>query len=726
MGRKRKETTDAEAARINAERYAAHKEAMAQRSRERTAAGADIGAIPEIADIARRERCRTSLYDFCQTYNPEAFSLPWADYQRESIARIEEAVRFGALYALAEPRGGGKTTRCRMAALWALSYGWSRYVFLIGSNAEKATDNLAAIKTYARFLPEYAADFPEISYPVQRLQGRANRAAGQTCGSEPTLIEWTGDRIVLPTVPPPANWPAHWPLRADGMVPTSGSAVSVSGLTGEGIRGSLLTLSTGESIRPDFVLLDDPQTNESARSRSQNATREQLISADVLGMAGPNKKMSAVMPCTVVEPGDAMDVMLDRDKHPLWRGQRTRMLVSMPENMAEWDDYFEVYRRCSLREPPDLSEANEYYLKHRQTLDRGASPSWPARFKDGEVSAIQSAMHLYYRNPRSFAAEYQNEPLAAQLGQLEELDGEQIMRRVSRLERLHIPQDCERLTAFIDCQSKILYYCITAWNPRFGGSVVDYGTYPQQKRSYFISTDARPSLSDVFPNYDEEARLYAGLRETVSHIVERKYTREGGGFVPISLVLIDSGDWTERVHEFVQRSNFGAILLASKGFGISSGSAPMANWVTKPGERVGDHWRVRAQAGKYGRTCLFDTNYWKSFVARRLQSPEGGAGFLSIFGNGELRQHQLFSEHLTSEYRTVTKRVTGDQREIEEWKMRPGRPENHWWDCLIGSAVAASVCGTALSAAVSAGEAPAQKHERRKVKLSEILAQKRR
>jgi hypothetical protein len=53
----------------------------------------------------------------------------------------------------------------------------------------------------------------------------------------------------------------------DGMVPTSGSVVGVSGLTGEGIRGSLKTLTTGEMVRPDFVLIDDPQTPESARSR---------------------------------------------------------------------------------------------------------------------------------------------------------------------------------------------------------------------------------------------------------------------------------------------------------------------------------------------------------------------------------------------------------------------------------------------------------------------------
>src|SRR5262249_3527758 len=159
--------------------------------------------------------------------------------------------------------------------------------------------------------------------------------------------------LILPTVPPPANWPRSWALRGDGMVPTSGSVVSASGLTGDGIRGSLLTLPTGDSLRPDLVLLDDPQTAESARSPAQNAMREQLIAADVLGMAGPGRTISAVMPATVIAPGDMVDCLLDRQKHPLWRGERTRMLRSMPTDLDAWERYREVWARCALREPPD-------------------------------------------------------------------------------------------------------------------------------------------------------------------------------------------------------------------------------------------------------------------------------------------------------------------------------------------------------------------------------------
>jgi hypothetical protein len=65
--------------------------------------------------------------------------------------------------------------------------------------------------------------------------------------------------------------------------------------------------------------------------------RERLVGADVLGMAGPDKSISAVMPCTVIAPLDMADNLLDRSKHPLWRGERTSMLESMPADLAAWD-----------------------------------------------------------------------------------------------------------------------------------------------------------------------------------------------------------------------------------------------------------------------------------------------------------------------------------------------------------------------------------------------------
>lgn len=709
--------------------YERKREAEGKRQRKIAASSREIGPIPNIADLARREACRTSLELFDLTYNPEAFTLPFCDDHRSEIKRVEEAVFHGALYAFAEPRGSGKTTRCRMAALWAASYHLSRYVFVIGANDDKAQDTLAAVKMFVRFLPLYATDFPDVAFAVARLEGIANRSAGQTCDGKPTMIEWAADRIVLPTVPPPKNWPAHWPLRSDGMVPTSGSIIGVSGLTGEGIRGSVKTLTTGEQVRPDFVLIDDPQTHDSARSKLQNQTRYELITADVLGMAGPGKAISAVMPCTVICRGDFIDTILNRTRHPLWRGERTQMLRSMPANLEAWDGYFEVYQRGALAEPPDFTEANAHYIEHREELDYGAEASWAERKLPGEVSAIQHAMHLYCRDRSAFFSEYQNDPEVELLpGQIEDLDPIAIANKFNGAPRGEMAPDHSRLTAFIDVHGTVLFWCVCGWAEGFAsGAVIDYGVFPRQNRPYFAADDARPALADLkeLQGFDETARLYAGLQTLTDSLASREFLRNTGEPQKLEVILIDAGWKTDLVHQFCRQSPHSAILRPSMGHFIGASTRPMASWKKEQAERRSQPgspgWVLRVNTeGKKGKTLLFDSNAWKTFVADRILTPMAGRGCLSLFGK-KADEHRLFADHLCSEFRL---KLQGRDRWVEEWKKKPAGGDNHWLDALVGCAVGASFLGLAWSA--SGTVEPKKKREPQSMKALFEAAQAKR
>lgn len=708
--------------------YEGFRERQAGISRARSVKGREIGGIPDIADPDRREECLGSLKLFCETYNPEAFYFGWSDAHLEAIARIEEAVRLGALFALAMDRGKGKTTLCRHGVLWAELNALRRYGFLIGANATKAADSLEAIKTLTRYMPLIAADYPEVWWPVHCLGGIANRAGGQTCGGQSTLIEWSADTVVFPTVPPPANWPKHWPLRADGNVPTSGVVIATSGLTGDGIRGSLRTLTSGEMVRPDLVLLDDPQTPESARSPVQNQVREQLVSADVLGMAGPGKTIAAVMPCTVIEPGDMVDRMLDRSKHPLWRGQRTGILKSMPKNLAAWDPYFEVYRRCAQQEPPDFGEANAYYRAHRAELEEGAVASWEDRKLPTEVSAVQHAMHLYYRDPFAFWAEYMNQPKPLHAVAASVLDPDAVAAKVTNLARLAVPRSCTRVTAFIDVGAHVLWYCVAAWDERFGGSVIDYGPYPDQSRAYFGAADARPTLSQLagMDELPQEAVIFAGLTAVAARVCDRMYVQEEtGAELRVERCPVDAnwGPGTDLVYEFCRRDPHAAVLLPSHGKFIGASSTPIAGWQQREGERFGPpgavSWRVSNSAvAKRGRHITFDTNRWKSFVAERLRTPAGAAGCLSLFAAAP-EQHRMFADHCTAEYPVAVQRQSGGAK-VDEWKDRPGR-DNHLWDCLVGCAVGVSERGLRWDAGTAAGAAPPPPRKaKRKVDIEEL------
>jgi len=51
-------------------------------------------------------------------------------------------------------------------------------------------------------------DFPEVVFPIQALDGIANRCNGQLYKGERTQIGWTAREVVLPTLEREG-----WPLR---------------------------------------------------------------------------------------------------------------------------------------------------------------------------------------------------------------------------------------------------------------------------------------------------------------------------------------------------------------------------------------------------------------------------------------------------------------------------------------------------------------------------------
>ncbi|VTR92804.1 Uncharacterized protein OS=Isosphaera pallida (strain ATCC 43644 / DSM 9630 / IS1B) GN=Isop_2452 PE=4 SV=1: Terminase_GpA [Gemmata massiliana] len=676
-------------------------------SRKRHDTSREAGFPPNIADPDRREACSRSLKLFCETYSPQAFAMGWSESHLRAIARMEEAATRGALFAFAMPRGSGKTTISRMAALWATLNAVCRYAFVIGATSDKAGQSLDAMKTLIRFSDTLADDYPEVSHYARALNGIANRATGQTCDGVSTMIEWSADGIVFPTVPPPENWPEHWPRRGDGMVPTSGIVIATSGLTGDGLRGSVKQLTNGENVRPDFVLLDDPQTPESARSKTQNVVREQLVSADVLGMAGPGKKIAAVMPCTVIEPGDMADQLLNRKKHPLWRGERSGILKSLPKNLDKWDEYLEEYARCAQLEPPDFTDSNALYRRMQTVLEEGAVASWEARKDPGDVSAIQHAMHIRFRDPFAFAAEYMNDPKPLHAVAASVLNGDALAKKVTNLARLVVPRPCTRVTAFIDVGAHLLWYAVVAWDERFGGSVIDYGAYPDQNRIYFAAGDARHTLGTVpgMERVPQEAAIYAGLAALTARILDRKYVQEETGTeLHARQCLIDAnwGPFTDLVYDFCRRDGHAGVLLPSHGKYIGPKATPINGWAKRsPDEVKGPGWRIStAETGKRGRKVVFDTNHFKTFLAERFRTPLGAPGCLTLF-NAPEGGHQMFADHCTAEYPKPREEGAAGYA-VDEWVSRMNR-DNHLWDCVVGNALAASLTGLRWDAGAASG-----------------------
>ncbi|MBA2224586.1 terminase gpA endonuclease subunit [Thermogemmata fonticola] len=641
-------------------------------------AGRDIGDLPEVVNPERKERAAADFRFFCEQYFPLTFHLPWSPDHLRVIAKIEQAVLRGGLFAMAMPRGSGKTTLCECAGIWAVLYGHREFVCLIGSDEGHAMDMLDSIKMELDGNDLLLEDFPEVVYPIQCLDGIANRCAGQLYQGQRTHIGWTAREIVLPTIPGSK---------------ASGAIIKVAGITGR-IRGMKYKRADGQTVRPTLVVIDDPQTDESARSLSQCATRESILAGAVLGLAGPGKKISGIMPCTVIRPGDMADNILSRDKHPEWNGERTKMIYAFPTHEKLWQRYAEI-RAESFRRGGHGEEATEFYRQHRAEMDAGAVVAWPERFNPDELSAIQHAMNLKLQDEAAFFAEYQNEPLPEETVEPDELTADQIASKLNRMQRGEVPIGCNHVTMFIDVQAHLLFFVVCAWEEDFTGYVLDYGTYPDQKRPYFTLRDARPTLAAVTKAGGLEGAIYAGLEALTQDYLGREWRRDDGALLRIERCLIDAnwGSSTDVVYQFCRQSAYAGIVLPSHGRFVGASSQPFSEYKRRPGDRVGLNWRMPNVQGKRAvRHVVYDTNYWKSFIYARLAVALGDRGCLSLFGDRP-EQHRLFAEHLTAEYRVKTE---GRGRTVDEWKPRPERGDNHWFDGLVGCAVAASLQGVVL------------------------------
>lgn len=658
--------------------YEERRNAERDRQAEQSLAGRDIGPLPEVVNPDRKAACERNFQLFCESYFPETYALAWSPDHLKVIEKIETAVLRGGLFALALPRGSGKTTITESAALWSMLYGHREFITLIGATESAALELLDSLKTELEVNERLAEDFPEVCYPVAQLEGIANRCAGQLYKGERTRITWTSNEIVLPTVEG---------SRASGII------VRVAGITGR-IRGMKFKRSDGRSVRPSLVVIDDPQTSESAGSLEQTRKRVRVLAGDILGLAGPGQKISGIMPCTIIRPGDMADIILNRNTHPDWNGEKTRMVYRFPTNMKLWEEYAEI-RAEALRTEGNFQKATEFYLANREAMDAGAEVSWEARFNHDEVSALQHAMNLKFQDEAAFMSEYQNDPLPDDTADDSLLSVDEICAKINGLARRRVPLKCDRLTMFVDVQKALLFYVVIAWAEDFTGAVIDYGSWPDQHRHEYSLADANPSIQTLFPKAGFEGALYAALSALTDECLGREWEREDGAVLKIERALVDAnwGQSTDVVYQFCRQSSHAGVILPSHGRYVGASSKPMTEYRKQQGDRLGFNWMIPNVAGKRAiRHVIYDTNYWKSFIHARLAVPVGDKGSLTLYGRIP-GAHQLFAEHLTAEYRVKTQ---GRGRTVDEWKLKPQSHDNHFLDCVAGCAVCGSMLGASL------------------------------
>lgn len=689
--------------------YERHKQQAAARQAKQSRDGREIGPLPQVKNKRRRKRCERDLLKFLQTYFPENFPLKFSKDHLRVIKAIQSAAFAGLQQAVVMPRGSGKTTICECAIIWAVFNGHSSFAMLLGANKDKGAALLHSVKSQIETNDRLAEDYPEICHPVRMLEGSPQKASRQLLDGKRTRINWSGDNISLPII--------------DG-IPSSGAVIKACGLF-EAVRGaSHFHAGFKKKIRPTLILVDDPSTDDSARSEQENNAREQIISQGLGGCAGPGEELSIIMPCTVIEPDDVASRFLDRKRRPEFRGVRFQMLYGWPENMELWEQYDAIRRRC-LEDASDdedatdaaviFADATAFYRAHHAEMHKGVRVAWPERHRRWMIDGLQEAMTIYFEDPARFFAEYQNDPLAALDADDDQIAAHAVLERMNGLNPLVLPNWAQHVVTHIDCHKRILYFTTLALSPGFRRAVVNYGTYPEQSRPYFTERTARPTLSQRHPGGTYKTALKAGILKLAKSLFATTYKRADGVRLRMGIVLVDARWETDIVFAAAQEAQQFGDLVPAMGRMIGPDEKLLSMCRPRKGEYIGQELTIPATTGQGVRHVQFDANYWKDVAAQGLTCDVHSEHATTLFGtvkNGKATvDHHFYADHLAAQF---SKPVTG-KRAMNVWQLRPGTTQDHFFDTYVGANVAGSVVG-AQTFRTNPNE---QKPTKRKVRYAE-------
>lgn len=639
--------------------------------------------IPKCQDRERRELLESDDAEWLRYYFDESacpkdpFSYPFVGDQLAMIEAIRKAIIEGGDHAQAAPRGGGKTTLFeRMLTKYTLQ-GLIKFSVLFAATGTLAEASLDSIKEQLENNDRLLWDYPEVCVPVRALENTPNRAHYQIASGfrhdngEPyeaasTKFSWSGQEIVLPKVPGSPS--------SEAIIATRGLDSAVRGIKRKGRR-------------VDVAGIDDPDTEESARSEEQAKKLEDRIDRGIAGLGSQKRTVARVMLTTCQSRISVSYKYTDPMQKPSFQGRRFKFLITPPTNIDLWDKYVEL-KHADWRNGTTL--AHEWYVANREAMDLGAVVGNPHRYVQGELSALQHFYNLIAKlGPDAVATEYQNDP-PEDSGPVESgITPILIQKQLTGLPKGVIPDGCEVLTHTVDVGKWKLHWVVRAWKMDGTGFTIDYG------------------VQDVhgpkFGAKETEGLDRALRREVLRRIDEFRsasYRTNGGEEIRESITLVDAGYRTHAIYAACAEAGIGVYPVM--GFGKSAGccgiSFTPANKRTTDVIAYGEDWKMVRAAGRV-RLVECSADKWKAWEHDRWMTATDKPGCMFLYGersedpeklSGDEIHHRAYAQQICAEVE-VEEMVKGVLK--RKWKAKG---ENHWLDASYYSCVAAAIKGVRL------------------------------
>jgi hypothetical protein len=645
-----------------------------QRKRDKRSEAARI-TIPECKNPKRRELCLDDPERFLPTYMPKKFTVSLGRLHTRMIAAIHDRAITGGKKAIAAPRSKGKSTIVKGMNVYLVAKQLVRFIVPIC-----ATRALAG-RIYSDFRREWGTndllyeDFPEICAPVRALEGAMQRAGKQHVDGKLTYINWSStDFLRLPRVPGDAN----------DYLKSMGLEWSPYG----GIKMTFLGFDTAfrglniDDERPDYLLIDDPETRESAKHQGQIDDRIEIIERDIEGLEGGDKPIAMTMVTTVQNTYCLSAQFTDVERRSAWEGERYGLIDKWPDRLDMWDDYIALRKAGQVKGDRHGTEAVAFYLANREAMDADAimlAENFKAiKLKDG-TEVVHSALQEAYNkiadtNLSAFNSEYQNNPDPEDESEKTDLTSAIVVSRLSGHSRAEIPAAAEFTFIGMDIGKYKSHWVKIAVNRDAVLWITDYGT----AETYGLS------------KHSQDKTVEAALLAMLEGFAESEACTES----PPLLWLTDSGYFPQPVYDFSLASDL--PCYASKGVDVEKFTQKKQSDEYRPFLEAYAH---QITDDKLRKIWLYVINgeYWKNwgqerFLIEPFIDETRIPGSVALFDppHGDKKYHLQFGRHMVSESREL---VPVDKKHNKPVWIVHDKANNHFLDAYALACAAAGCAG---------------------------------
>lgn len=655
---------------------------------------ADCTIPQELLD--KRAELRKDYVEAHRLVFPNSTGLrPYGDEQNAAIRRFQRIVQSRGKLVQAEPRGFAKTSRAVNQLLLGILTGDIKFALIVSSAIDKSQDIMDQLQTELLGNEALEQYFPVVMKCFQATEGKALKAARQTLNGEPTHVDWSKDSIRFPHVP---------------GEPSSGAVILVR--TKDNLRGISRKIrygpDAGKVIRPDFVLIDDIQTDKEATSPTVSAKIIRTIKRSVLFGGSHSKKIRAVMTITPNIEGDvATHFILDE---PSWEVALYPMIKSMPKNMDLWEEYAAILLNFDRRKEGDREKAQrraaEFVKTNFDAMHEGAEATWEWAYEWDtddpiELSAVHHAMTFFFEEGEeafNFECQCKVERKNSDEEVLKALP-EQIVTKLSHLPRRIVPAHCKYLVTHVDCNADLLTYATFASDTELRPYLIDYGTYPPQPGVLWKKGKIVKKLESVYPDIEREdfaGMMYQAVKDFGEILANTIYKREDGHEMVHRYIGFDTMWQTDHILRAIRESRHRSLILGTQGLFYGVKDRPMMEQVH--GDRTMHfHCFSAPSTDRVVDLLKIDANSIKTLVHRGFIARSGSIGTYKLFIPENPGDHQLLAEHLCVEDPT-TKTNVKENRIVVEWTKDRENFDNEFFDNFVGGTALLIKAGCTLKA----------------------------